>query len=140
LQRLFSTFPGSWPGVALLLLRATVSVTAIAQGAMYLSNGGRWTLELLFSCLLLLAGGFCLLIGFLTPVVIALVGIVVLANAISPLLPPSGDLLHDKLASLEMIAMVIAIALLGPGAFSADARLFGRSEIVIPPSLPGPKS
>lgn len=31
-----------------------------------------------------------------------------------------------------VIILAAAIALLGPGAFSLDARLFGRREIVIP--------
>jgi len=30
------------------------------------------------------------------------------------------------------VILAAAIALLGPGAFSLDARLFGRREIVIP--------
>jgi hypothetical protein len=29
--------------------------------------------------------------------------------------------------------MVLTVAGLGPGAFSVDARLFGRREIIIPP-------
>jgi len=32
-----------------------------------------------------------------------------------------------------MIVTAVAIALLGPGAFSLDGRLFGRREIVIRP-------
>jgi hypothetical protein len=31
-----------------------------------------------------------------------------------------------------MIVLTTAIALLGPGAFSIDARMFGRREILIP--------
>lgn len=34
-------------------------------------------------------------------------------------------------ASLHMIAIASAVALLGPGAFSVDSRIFGRREIVI---------
>jgi len=42
--------------------------------------------------------------------------------------------LHDaRLAAFGMIVTAVAIALLGPGAFSLDGRLFGRREIVIPP-------
>jgi hypothetical protein len=36
--------------------------------------------------------------------------------------------------------MAVAVALMGPGAFSLDARLFGRREIVIPPLHRGPES
>jgi uncharacterized membrane protein YphA (DoxX/SURF4 family) len=38
---------------------------------------------------------------------------------------------HDISAALLTIADGVAISLLGPGAFSVDARLFGPREIVI---------
>ena len=125
--------------MALVLLRATIGVTAAAQGAMYLSRAGGWTFELLPSCLLLLVGGFCLLIGFLTPVVTVLIGTAVLVSALS--FPPRGAyLFNNELATVETIVMAVAVGLLGPGAFSVDARLFGRREIVIPAASPPPKS
>ncbi len=139
LQRLFSTFPDSWPGIALLLLRVAIGVAAVGQGVIYLSHAGGRTFELLFSCALLLAGGVCLLIGFLTPLVAALIGIAVLVNAVS--LPLRGGyLFNNKLATVEIVVMAVAIGLLGPGAFSVDARLFGRREIVIPAGSSTPKS
>jgi uncharacterized membrane protein YphA (DoxX/SURF4 family) len=139
LQRLFSTFPDNWPGIALLLLRAAIGVTAVGQGAIYLSHAGGWTFELLSCSAMLLAGGFCLLIGFLTPLVAALIGIAVLVSAVS--LPLRGGyLFNNKLATVEIIVMAVAIGLLGPGAFSMDARLFGRREIVIPAGSSTPKS
>jgi uncharacterized membrane protein YphA (DoxX/SURF4 family) len=133
LQRLFSTFPGSWPGFALLLLRVIVGVTAIAQGVLYVSRGDRWTTPALLPGVLLAITGVCLLIGFLTPIVSILAGIACIGSAISLLPPPAGNLFDGALVSLEMTVMAVAVALLGPGAFSLDARLFGRREIVIPP-------
>ncbi len=45
---------------------------------------------------------------------------------------------HDKtLAAFYLVVISISIILLGPGAFSLDARLFGRREIIIP-ELPRP--
>lgn len=43
-----------------------------------------------------------------------------------------GALPFDRLVGLVLGADAIAIALIGPGAFSVDARLFGRREILIP--------
>jgi uncharacterized membrane protein YphA (DoxX/SURF4 family) len=133
LQRLFSTFPGSWPGFALLLLRVIVGVTAIVQGVLYMSRGGSVTAAAVFSAMLLAITGVCLLIGFLTPIVSVLAGVACIASTMSLLPAPAGNLFDGALVSLEMTVMAVSVALLGPGAFSLDARLFGRREIVIPP-------
>jgi uncharacterized membrane protein YphA (DoxX/SURF4 family) len=34
-------------------------------------------------------------------------------------------------SSLEIIVLTVAVALLGPGAFSLDSRMFGRREILV---------
>ena len=38
----------------------------------------------------------------------------------------------DRIAALIVLAIAVALALLGPGAHSMDAYLFGRREIIIP--------
>lgn len=40
-------------------------------------------------------------------------------------------------AAVYLASMCAAIILLGPGAYSVDARLFGRREVYIPPSARG---
>jgi uncharacterized membrane protein YphA (DoxX/SURF4 family) len=112
----------------------SIGLTSVVQGAFYLVHGSTWTLGGLFSCFLLAVGGTCLLIGFLTPCGSVLTGIAILGSAISLLPAPAGNLFEGRLVSFETIVLATAIALLGPGAFSVDARLFGRREIVIPAS------
>lgn len=40
--------------------------------------------------------------------------------------------LASSIAHLNLAIICVALVLLGPGAFSLDARLFGRREIIIP--------
>ena len=52
--------------------------------------------------------------------------------ALSWFVAPARSLFADNLMAMNAILMSISILLLGPGAFSLDARLFGRREIIIP--------
>jgi uncharacterized membrane protein YphA (DoxX/SURF4 family) len=66
-QRYFSTFPGSWSGVDLLLPRIVVGGAASMQGVVYPSrrlepNGLTW-----LAGALAFVSGLALLAGFLTP-------------------------------------------------------------------------
>ena len=48
-------------------------------------------------------------------------------------IPPAGAPFRmDRLAATLVIVDGLALALLGPGAHSIDAYLFGRREIIIP--------
>jgi putative oxidoreductase len=68
-------------------------------------------------------GGVLLLIGFFTPIAGALVVIVELWTALSK---------ADSLRTCIVLAVVGAgLAMLGPGAWSVDAWLFGRKRIDI---------
>jgi uncharacterized membrane protein YphA (DoxX/SURF4 family) len=139
LHRLFSAFPAGLPGVGLLLLRAVVGAALVAHGVLCLVSSDRITLVVSVSTALLLLSGGCLLIGFLTPILSLLGGLECLGIVWSwfpfQLLSP----FESKLALAPIIAMSVAIALLGPGAFSLDARLFGWKEIVIPPASRPPQ-
>jgi uncharacterized membrane protein YphA (DoxX/SURF4 family) len=139
LHRLFSAFPAGLPGVGLLLLRVVVGAALVAHGVLCLVSSDRITLVVSVSTALLLLSGGCLLIGFLTPILSLLGGLECLGIVWSwfpfQLLSP----FESKLALAPIIAMSIAIALLGPGAFSLDARLFGWKEIVIPPASRPPQ-
>jgi hypothetical protein len=133
LQRLFSTFPGGWPGAGLLLLRAAVGVTTIIQGGLYLAEPGTLTFGTGTVGLVATVSGALLLSGFLTPVAGVLVGLGTLGITLGWLPAAIRNLFDTALPAVFAAIMSAAIALLGPGAFSIDARLFGRREIIIPP-------
>jgi uncharacterized membrane protein YphA (DoxX/SURF4 family) len=76
--------------------------------------------------------GSLLLAGFLTPVAAALAALNAASISISLIPPPHLDFAQSKLLAAFVAALAAAIFLLGPGAFSIDARLFGLREIIIP--------
>jgi uncharacterized membrane protein YphA (DoxX/SURF4 family) len=139
LHRLFSAFPAGFPGVGLLLLRVVVCATLLAHGILYLISSERVTLIVSVTSSLLLLSGACLLIGFLTPILSLLACLECLGIAFSWFPAQLMNSFDSKLALIPVIAISVAIALLGPGAFSLDARLFGWKEIVIPPASRSPQ-
>lgn len=131
MQRFFSTFPEGWPGVGILVMRLAVALTAMTQGVFTLVGSHTQVLNWAIGLLEVLAG-MALLFGFLTPIAGASALLCNLAIGISCFLT-SGENAHGKaVASIYLAVISLAIVLLGPGAFSVDARLFGRREIVIP--------
>jgi uncharacterized membrane protein YphA (DoxX/SURF4 family) len=80
------------------------------------------------------------MVGFFTPFAGLLVGLCFLGVALSWFPMPSWGLHDAKLLASGMIITAAVLALLGPGAFSLDGRLFGRREIVIPPSSRPPEA
>jgi uncharacterized membrane protein YphA (DoxX/SURF4 family) len=91
--------------------------------------GHALTIHRLASAVVAFAGA-ALIAGVVTPIAGTSVALVTAAMAMSWMPSPSISVLDDR-ASLAFMAIVaIAIVLLGPGAYSIDARLFGRREIV----------
>jgi hypothetical protein len=123
-QKLFSAFPGGWPGLGLLLLRGLVGFTLIAPILSYLGSTKLSGLSLVVTAFVLIITS-CLLLGFMTPIAALIICFGAIALAIS-------GLLETNQTFLNVIVLTTAIGLLGPGAFSIDARMFGRREIVIP--------
>jgi uncharacterized membrane protein YphA (DoxX/SURF4 family) len=132
LQRLFSTFPDGWPGVGLLLLRAAVGAAAVIQGGSYLVDSGNLTFWRCVVGLSATLAGASILLGFLTPVVGGLLAIVSAAVSLSWLPSPARNLFGTPVPTAFVAVLAAAVACLGPGALSVDARLFGRREIIIP--------
>jgi uncharacterized membrane protein YphA (DoxX/SURF4 family) len=136
LQKLFSTFPSEWPGVGLLLLRALVGGSVIAQGVGYV-QAAHQSLFALSLAIVTFTGGVFLLAGLMTPLIAILVAAGGIGMALSWIPLPGLALFDTHLAIINLIVLSLAIALLGPGAFSLDARMFGRREIAIPSSRNG---
>ena len=85
-----------------------------------------------FTGMLAMAVGVALLIGLLTPIASALATCGYLVMGISSLLAADVSRHTGALIALDLAAISLAAVLLGPGAFSLDARLFGRRRIIIP--------
>ena len=126
-----STFPSGWSAVALLLLRAIVGVSALGQGYLCLVHLCNWAS--LAKAVVLLPFGLCVLAGFITPISSLLVALGILAGSTSWFASPATKSLDCNAASFEAVVISLALAMMGPGSFSIDARLFGRREILIPP-------
>ena len=119
--RLYSSFAHGAPGAGLLILRAASGATLVLCTAAAL---GHWPGVL--PALLDIGTGaiaLLLLIGLWTPVAGVLAAVVALW----------GAYLDSSRAGncLLLAALGIALALLGPGAFSVDARLFGWKRVEI---------
>jgi hypothetical protein len=74
--------------------------------------------------------GLALIVGLLTPVVSAVLaagGAAILLGLQAPVL----RLLNTRMALFEFVVMAAVVVILGPGATSIDAHLFGRREVAI---------
>ena len=115
-----SSFPRGGAGVGLLTLRLVVCMQLLSESGC--GGAPPWWQATLVTVLAL-----ALALGVLTPaagVLSALFHVLCLAHASWAHAAP--------LLTAAMTA--IALVLIGPGAYSADARLFGRRRLVLPAS------
>jgi uncharacterized membrane protein YphA (DoxX/SURF4 family) len=117
------------------LLRIVVGGAASLQGAVYLTQINEPNALTWIAGVLALVSGAALVAGFLTPASGAVGGLTTLF-IVATWTPPGASVRIDRLAALILVVDAAALSLLGPGALSMDARLFGRREIIIPQDPP----
>jgi hypothetical protein len=115
-----SSFPRGSAGVGLLMLRMAVGLQLLSESTC--TGALPW-----WQAALVTIVGLALVLGVLTPVAGALAAAYQLLCLAHAGWPHAAPLL---IAAITAIALV----LMGPGAYSADARLFGRRRLVLPAS------
>jgi uncharacterized membrane protein YphA (DoxX/SURF4 family) len=116
-QRLFSVFPNAWPGCGLLLLR-------LAAGVSLLSGTVFDAPQPAPSALLRIAEGIVgalLVVGLWTPA--AAMGLILIHLWCAASVASAGGI------AVINLFLGLSLAMLGPGAWSVDARLYGRKRI-----------
>ena len=121
MQRLYSTFARGWPGMGLLCLRVITAIVSVH----YAITGFASEPMLSFRMATEIASGLLLCAGLWTPVAGGALSIVALWSAFSG----TGD----AWAQILLASVGAALAMLGPGAWSIDARLFGRKRLIHEP-------
>jgi hypothetical protein len=116
MQRLLGTFPNRSAGLALLILRLAVAA-ALVTGAGLCPGPER---EVLLGLSRIAA--VLIMVGWYTP--LAAVSAVLVSLCTFWVCREPG-------VNALMIAILIAIGLLGAGAYSVDARLYGRRRLVV---------
>jgi uncharacterized membrane protein YphA (DoxX/SURF4 family) len=113
-------------------MRFAVGFSATHQGVETLIASDNPTLASWTIGLVAIFVGAALFVGFLTPITGTSAAIGNSALVVLLFAGPAASA-HDKvLTAIDVAVLSIALVLLGPGAFSLDAYLFGRREIIIP--------
>jgi hypothetical protein len=117
LQRLFSSFANGWPGFGLLVQRLVTGIALLSVGIAQLKTPAA---SLMIPEVTGAALGLFILAGLWTPAAGTLVAAVELWIVLA-----GGNIWM----SLMLAVFGGTLAMIGPGAWSIDARLFGRKRI-----------
>jgi uncharacterized membrane protein YphA (DoxX/SURF4 family) len=113
-------FPSGVQGAALFILRVSVAATLLEDGT------GHWIpVASLWLLLPIILTATCLCLGLLTPICASLCCLIEFYS-----LTTTGgqDIFHLAISILTSAVL----ATLGPGAYSVDARIFGRRLLTVP--------
>jgi len=127
MRRLFSSFADGAPGAGLLLMRLVAGGALVARAAIALATGLGLGAAALQAFTLVI--GVLLIAGLWTPFAAVLAATVAAWDGFSN---PGAAGCDGLLATLG-----VALALLGPGAWSIDARLFGWKRVEVRPARGG---
>jgi len=122
-QRLFSTFADGAPGAGLLLLRLVTAAALIYSGISSIREGAAPLTVALQ--VISIAATVLLLVGLFTP----LVGVLAAAAKVWIAISQFSSHSPDPWLTLAQAILAAALAMIGPGAWSIDARRFGRKHI-----------
>ncbi|HET6408698.1 MAG TPA: hypothetical protein VFG14_12510 [Chthoniobacteraceae bacterium] len=110
MRSIFLNFPEGAAGAGLFLLRLSNMVSLLASASINLDGARSWI-------------GVLLATGLVIGIRTRLAALLCAALALSDLTNA------EPVATLSQLTALIALMLTGPGAYSADARLFGRRTI-----------
>jgi len=119
LQRLFSTFASGWPGVGLAVQRVATSAALTILAVDRLTDPSQIASS--SPEIVAASAGMMLLLGFCTPVA----GAIVVGAQLWAILSHA----ESRAIGLLLLTLGGTVAMIGPGAWSVDARLFGRKRI-----------
>lgn len=119
MQRLFSSFADGWPGAGLLLLRVLAG-SGLLSGGIVSARAAVNPVEMA-PPVLAAAFGAMLAVGLFTP----FAGIMAAAVEVWIAFSHPGN----RWPSVGLAGLCLGLVMIGPGAWSVDARLFGRKQI-----------
>lgn len=129
---MFSAYPDGWPGLGLLLLRGAAGSVLVVQGITFYQQEQRLGPAVLTVIVVMALIGTLLCVGLLTRFATAVAAVGTMGSMFQRLPVPRSGLFETRSTVILALVIAAAIAAVGPGAFSIDARLFGRREVIIP--------